>query len=83
MAMEQDVQRVEHMLDDLYGGGSDCVPADEISKRAERATLAPDMMYYFDKDRLRDDCDSRQDLVRQVNGMIEDRGRQQEVGLIH
>ncbi len=83
MAMEQDVQRVEHMLDDLYGGGSDCVPADEIFTRAERATLAPDMMYYFDKDRLTQDCYSRQDLVKTVNGMIKQRGREQEVGLIH
>ncbi len=83
MAMEQDIQRVEHMLDDLYNYGSDCVPAGEIFKRAERATLAPDMMYYFDKDRLKKDCYSQQDLVQQVNQMIKDRGRQQEVGLIH
>ncbi len=83
MAMEQDVRRVEHMLDDLYGGGSDCVPADEIFKRAERATLAPDMRYYFNRNRLKDDCYSRQALVNNVNQMIKERGREQEVGLIH
>jgi hypothetical protein len=81
MTMEQDVQRVKRMLDDLYRD-EDCVPSEEIFQHAEKATLAPDMMYYFDTDRLQEDCYSRQDLVSQVNQTMKSCGRADEVGLI-
>jgi hypothetical protein len=83
MAMEQDVKRVERILDNLHGKDGDCIATDQIFKAAEQATLAPDMMYYFDKDKLKKDCYTREELVRYVNQTIKDRGRQQEVGLIH
>lgn len=77
MPNEDDVNDVNRLVDELYGGG-DTVPRETIVERARSIDLAPDVQTYFD--RLPPGEYSRKQLVETLNREIRERGRAEEVG---
>ncbi len=78
MALEQATENAERTLDEIFKGGQEKLSRDGVMTAMRRATVAPDLMYYFD--RLPEGEYTREKLVQTVNRMIQELGRQREIG---
>lgn len=77
---QQAIKPAEEMLNRLYHD-RDKIPKDVVQHEAEAAEIAPDVMFYFN--RLPDEELTRNQVVQDINSMIKERHREQEIGLLH
>lgn len=79
---DQDLSRVNEVLDDLYADGADHpVARGRIVGELSQLGLQDDLMNYFAKLQPRDY--TRDELASAIDGMIQNDGRELELGLIH
>ncbi|RJQ55392.1 MAG: hypothetical protein C4521_02415 [Actinobacteria bacterium] len=77
---QQAIKPAEEMLDKLFRD-KERIPKEVVQHEAEEARIAPDVMFYFN--RLPDEELTRNQVVQNVNNMIKERHREQEIGLLH